>query len=139
MGRSMRLKKDRKRRQQNLHSRERSRTHRRCPGDALFNELEVGGPRLLFKGGTSLSKGYGLIERFSEHVDITVFREDILWDKIVILLGLRRWWDHCGELRRGGKRVSRHYNAVCMNAVSMAPPDHTQNSGKLNCRGHTPP
>jgi len=36
--------------------------------DALFNELEAGGPRLLFKGGTSLSKGYGLIERFSEDI-----------------------------------------------------------------------
>lgn len=45
--------------------------------DALFNELESGNPRLLFKGGTSLSKGYGLIERFSEDIDITVFREDI--------------------------------------------------------------
>jgi hypothetical protein len=45
--------------------------------DALFNELEAGGPRLLFKGGTSLSKGYGLIERFSEDIDITVFREDL--------------------------------------------------------------
>ena len=45
--------------------------------DALFNELEAGGPRLLFKGGTSLSKGYSLIERFSEDIDITVFREDI--------------------------------------------------------------
>jgi hypothetical protein len=45
--------------------------------DALFNELETRGPRLLFKGGTSLSKGYGLIERFSEDIDITVFREDI--------------------------------------------------------------
>jgi len=44
---------------------------------ALFNELESGGPRLLFKGGTSLSKGYGLIERFSEDIDITVFRVDI--------------------------------------------------------------
>lgn len=45
--------------------------------DALFNGLEHGGPRLLFKGGTSLSKGYGLISRFSEDIDITVFREDI--------------------------------------------------------------
>src|SRR5271170_5683161 len=45
--------------------------------DALFNGLEPGGPRLLFKGGTSLSKCYGLIERFSEDIDITVFREDI--------------------------------------------------------------
>ncbi len=45
--------------------------------DALFNDLAAGGPRLLFKGGTSLSKGYSLIERFSEDIDITVFREDI--------------------------------------------------------------
>jgi hypothetical protein len=196
--------------------------------DALFNELEAGGPRLLFKGGTSLSKGYGLIERFSEDVDITVFREDIgqpatveeleeyiqgpmleqlsallrqtlhtanlnadrarveadaddpdgqslllwyptattegnayirraikiesgaksaldphapvvvkpyiaddlpnfdlavgnvttvdpsrtFWDKVVILHGLRRWWDGRGELKGGGQRVSRHYYDV---------------------------
>jgi hypothetical protein len=45
--------------------------------DALFNGLAAGGPRLLFKGGTSLSKGHGLISRFSEDIDITVFREDI--------------------------------------------------------------
>src|ERR1700722_571453 len=45
--------------------------------DALFNGLEPGGPRLLFKGGTSLSKGYGLIARFSEDIDITVFRDDL--------------------------------------------------------------
>lgn len=45
--------------------------------DALFNGLSEGGPRLLFKGGTSLSKGFGLISRFSEDIDVTVFREDI--------------------------------------------------------------
>jgi hypothetical protein len=45
--------------------------------DALFNGLKPGGPRLLFKGGTSLSKAYGLIERFSEDIDVTVFRQDI--------------------------------------------------------------
>lgn len=45
--------------------------------DALFNGLPAGGPRLLFKGGTSLSKGHGLISRFSEDIDITVFREDL--------------------------------------------------------------
>lgn len=45
--------------------------------DALFNGLHVGGPRLLFKGGTSLSKGFGLISRFSEDIDVTVFRDDI--------------------------------------------------------------
>ncbi len=45
--------------------------------DAMFNGLEAGSPRLLFKGGTSLSKAFGLIPRFSEDIDITVFREDI--------------------------------------------------------------
>ena len=44
--------------------------------DALFNGLPSG-PRLLFKGGTSLSKGFGLINRFSEDVDVTVFRDDL--------------------------------------------------------------
>ena len=45
--------------------------------DAMFNGLEASSPRLLFKGGTSLSKAFGLIPRFSEDIDITVFREDI--------------------------------------------------------------
>lgn len=45
--------------------------------DALYNSTREGHPRLLFKGGTSLSKAYGLISRFSEDIDITVFREDI--------------------------------------------------------------
>jgi len=45
--------------------------------DALFNGLAVGGPRLLFKGGTSLSKAFGLISRFSEDIDLTVFRDDL--------------------------------------------------------------
>ena len=44
--------------------------------DALFNGLP-GTPRLLFKGGTSLSKGFGLIRRFSEDIDVTVFRDDL--------------------------------------------------------------
>jgi hypothetical protein len=39
--------------------------------------LEIAGPRLLFKGGTSLSKAFGLITRFSEDIDITVFRDDL--------------------------------------------------------------
>jgi hypothetical protein len=45
--------------------------------DALFNGLPAGVPRLLFKGGTSLSKSFGLIDRFSEDIDITVFRDDL--------------------------------------------------------------
>jgi hypothetical protein len=34
------------------------------------------------------------------------------WDKVVILHGLRRWFDRRGELRGGGQRVSRHYYDV---------------------------
>lgn len=45
--------------------------------DVLFNGLPDDHPRLLFKGGTSLSKAYGLISRFSEDIDITVFRADL--------------------------------------------------------------
>jgi len=45
--------------------------------DVLFNAVSDNGPRLLFKGGTSLSKAYGLISRFSEDIDITIFRDDL--------------------------------------------------------------
>jgi len=45
--------------------------------DLLFNGGSKDEPRLLFIGGTSLSKAYGLISRFSEDIDITVFREDL--------------------------------------------------------------
>ncbi len=49
--------------------------------DMLYNGLNEDRPRLLFKGGTSLSKGYNLIRRFSEDVDFTVFRQDIGFDE----------------------------------------------------------
>ena len=42
--------------------------------DVLYNRLPDGHPNLLFKGGTSLSKAFGLIERFSEDIDVVVFR-----------------------------------------------------------------
>ena len=45
--------------------------------DLLFNGAGDDEPRLLFKGGTSLSKSHGLISRFSEDIDISVFREDL--------------------------------------------------------------
>jgi predicted nucleotidyltransferase component of viral defense system len=44
--------------------------------DVLYHGLPPGSPRLLFKGGTSLSKAHDLIRRFSEDIDITVFREE---------------------------------------------------------------
>lgn len=37
-------------------------------------------PRFLFKGGTSLSKVYGLINRFSEDIDLSIDRRDLGFD-----------------------------------------------------------
>ncbi|MEW7009927.1 nucleotidyl transferase AbiEii/AbiGii toxin family protein [Lentilitoribacter sp. EG35] len=45
--------------------------------NCLYHRVPDNGPRLLFKGGTSLSKAYGLINRFSEDIDVTVFRDDL--------------------------------------------------------------
>ena len=40
---------------------------------AILFELEIGN-HLVFKGGTSLSKAWGIIERFSEDIDLAVDR-----------------------------------------------------------------
>ena len=45
--------------------------------EVLYNRLSDGHPRLLFKGGTSLSKVFGLIRRFSEDIDLVVDRNDL--------------------------------------------------------------
>src|SRR3546814_13104209 len=44
--------------------------------DQLYHERSADQPRLLFKGGTSLSKAHGLIKRFSEDIDVTIYRDD---------------------------------------------------------------
>lgn len=44
--------------------------------DTLFNRL-THAHRLMFKGGTSLSKCYNLIERFSEDIDLSLNMEDL--------------------------------------------------------------
>lgn len=43
----------------------------------LFNDLPDGHPKLLFKGATSLSKAFGLVRRFSEDIDIVVYRKGL--------------------------------------------------------------
>lgn len=82
--------------------------------DALFNGLPPSGPRLLFKGGTSLSKAYGLISRFSEDIDVTVFRQDLgegaSIEDLQALSGNKRrlWLDHlrdtCAAFIQGALR-----------------------------------
>jgi len=44
--------------------------------DTLFNRLSHN-HRLMFKGGTSLSKCYNLIKRFSEDIDLSLNMEDL--------------------------------------------------------------
>lgn len=43
----------------------------------FLEELNKIAPNLLFKGGTSLSKCYGVINRFSEDIDLTLEQEQI--------------------------------------------------------------
>ena len=43
--------------------------------DALFNRRPDGHPRLAFKGGKSRSKAFGLINRFSDDIDLVVSRD----------------------------------------------------------------
>ena len=45
--------------------------------EVLYNRMPEGHPRLLFKGGTSLSKVFALIRRFSEDIDLVVRRDDL--------------------------------------------------------------
>ena len=42
----------------------------------VFSDPELGG-HLVFKGGTSLSKVFGLIQRFSEDIDLSFDRADL--------------------------------------------------------------
>lgn len=48
-----------------------------CVLDVLFNHLNDLPVRMLFKGGTSLSKCYQCISRFSEDIDLSLSREDL--------------------------------------------------------------
>jgi Nucleotidyl transferase AbiEii toxin, Type IV TA system len=42
----------------------------------------------------------------------TVVAERTFWDKIIILHGVRKWFENRGVLRYLGQRVSRHYYDV---------------------------
>lgn len=55
-------------------------------------------PLMSFKGGTSLSKGYGLINRFSEDIDISLARQDIFSIS-----------NPSGNQLNKAKRKARHY------------------------------
>lgn len=89
--------------------------------DVLFNGLPAGHPRFLFKGGTSLSKAYGLISRFSEDIDITVFREDLGQAASVPEL----------------EAMSRKKRQARLDAIKDACRDYIQNARTAICRNCT--
>src|SRR5690606_25126930 len=45
---------------------------------------------IIFKGGTSLSKAYGLIERFSEDIDLIIDRHLLGFDELVSKSAIKR-------------------------------------------------
>ena len=49
---------------------------------SIIFEMENVAPHLVFKGGTSLSKAWNLIERFSEDVDLAIDRAYLGFDEI---------------------------------------------------------
>lgn len=55
----------------------------------LFALRDVG-PHLTFKGGTSLSKAYGLIKRFSEDVDLVIDRQHLGFEGTLSQKGVKK-------------------------------------------------
>jgi hypothetical protein len=67
----------------------------------------------------------------------TVTAERTFWDKVIILHGVRCWFERRGELRHGGHRVSRHYYDVFRLLQSSAGRDATANQPlALDCARH---
>ncbi len=68
--------------------------------EKLFQQ-PINEPSLIFKGGTSLSKAYNLIDRFSEDIDITITRKDLDFlnpDEYILELGNKRRKRYFDEL-----------------------------------------
>lgn len=79
-------------------------------------KIEAGAKSALDPHAPALIKPY--ITEDLERLDLvvrdvtTVDPRRTFWDKVVILHGLRRWWDRRGELKGGSQRISRHYYDV---------------------------
>src|SRR5271165_5423352 len=68
--------------------------------EALRIIEQEAGPRVIFKGGTSLSKGWGLIQRFSEDIDI--FLDPAAFDQPLGKKGIDR------ELKKLRQAIGQH-------------------------------
>ena len=75
---------------------------------------QAAGPHVIFKGGTSLSKGWGLIQRFSEDIDI--FLDPTAFEPLLGKKGIDR------ELKRLRQELEAAQRAARRQAASL--PDH---------------
>ncbi len=73
----------------------------------LFAHPEFGG-QLVFKGGTSLSKVFGVIERFSEDIDLSVSPD---------FVGIKEKWVEEAESRKKGTERMEELEAACIKTV----------------------
>ena len=74
----------------------------------------------IFKGGTSLSKGFGLIERFSEDIDILVIRRD--GEAPTSINGRLRRMGEAGAAAIGGEADRRHSGRGAHRTVALSYP-----------------
>lgn len=99
--------------------------------NTLYHQLSSDGPRLLFKGGTSLSKAYGLIQRFSEDIDVTVFRDDL--DQAASVEELQRLSGNKRRARLDAIRDACHAYVTgdLRNALAAALAEDTAGAGRI--------
>lgn len=99
--------------------------------NTLYHRLPDGGPRLLFKGGTSLSKAYGLIDRFSEDIDITVFRDDLGHPQTIAEIAALSGKKRKAALDAIAADCSRYITTELRAAVAEALDADTQGTGRV--------
>lgn len=72
---------------------------------------------LLFKGGTSLSKGYGLIERFSEDLDMVLDKSKILGDEDLFKSSYKKQREFADEI---SARTAEYVSTVLKEKITTA-------------------
>lgn len=71
------------------------------------------------------------------HGITTIDSTRTFWDKVIILHGLRRWFERRGELRQEGQRVTRHYYDVhCLLRARTGPSILADQSLAADCARH---
>ena len=67
----------------------------------------------------------------------TIDAERTFWDKVIIVHGLRNWFDSRGVLRQDGQRISRHYYDLhCMLNTDKGKAAVADLGLGRNCVGH---